>query len=195
LPLIKILIKSKASLVISLNLLVVIRATLTLAFTGFIPLYLTARGSSTFVGALGLAIFQFFLVAGTLAGGHFFDKIGSRKLLIISFLFNLPLAVLFLQLPLLWGFFCLSLMGFFLASSTSVNILLGQIIAPNNASFMSALMMGLGWGIAGLLMAPVGALADIIGLASALTIVSLLSLAGLMLVLFIKFETNIEHSA
>ncbi len=195
LPLLKIVLKSKAALVISLHMIVVIRATLTMAFTGFIPLYFTSQGNSTFFSALGLAVFQFFLVIGMLIGGHVFDKIGPRKLLIISFLFILPLALLFVQLPSRWGLVSLALMGFFLASSTSVNILLGQRIAPNHASFMSALMMGLGWGIAGLLMTPFGALADRIGLTGALTSTAFLSIAGLILVYFLKLEDTADQSA
>ena len=194
-PLIKNLIKSNASLVLNLHLIVVIRATLILAFSGFIPLYLTSQGRSTFFGAVGLAVFQIFSVLGILIGGHIFDRFGSRKLLMASFIFIVPFALAFLNLPSLWGFPFLALMGFFLSSSTPVNIILGQRLAPNNASFMSAVMMGLGWGVAGLLMTPVGAIADNIGLHWALTIVSVLSLPGLILVYFLRLDVGIEQSA
>ena len=79
------------------------------------------------------------------------------------FVINLPFSLLFINLPSNWGFPFLALTAFFLSSSTPVNILMGQQIAPNNASFMSAVMMGLGWGIGGLIMTPIGYFADLIG--------------------------------
>ena len=188
------IIKKNSSIVLKLHLIVVIRATLTLAFAGFIPLYLTSQGSSNFFGALGLAVFQFFSVTGMLIGGHVFDLIGAKKLLILSFVFILPFAVAFINLPSIWGFPFLAIMGFLLSSSTAVNIILGQRISPNNVSFMSAVMMGLGWGIAGLLMTPLGALADVIGLYGALTVVSAFSLVGLILVYVMKLDIGMEKS-
>jgi len=91
-------------------------------------------------------------------------------------------------LPSVWGLPFLALMGFFLSSSTPVNIILGQEIVPSQASFMSSIMMGLGWGVAGLVMTPIGAMADKIGLYWTLTSISFLSLVGLILVWFFRYE-------
>ena len=65
---------------------------------------------------------------------------------------------------------------------------MGQQIAPNNASFMSAVMMGLGWGVAGLVMTPVGYFADLIGMYWTFTIVSFTAMLGLIFVYFLKLE-------
>ncbi|MBC8184410.1 MFS transporter [candidate division KSB1 bacterium] len=184
------LIKSNIKLVINLHLIVVIRAILTLAYGGFIPLYLTSKGHTPFFGAVGLAVFQIFYVVGILVGGHIYDKIGSKRLLEASFLFALPFSLAFINLPSIWGFPFLALTAFFLSSSTPVNILMGQQIAPNNASFMSAVMMGLGWGIAGLIMTPVGYFSDLIGMYWTFTIVSFTALLGLLSVHFLKIEKN-----
>jgi len=182
------LIKSNLKLVLNLHLIVVIRATLTLAFGGFIPLYLTSKGHTPFFGAVGLAVFQIFYVIGMLVGGHTYDKIGPKRLLEVSFLFTLPFSLIFINLPSVWGFPFLALTAFFLSSSTPVNILMGQQIAPNNASFMSAVMMGLGWGVAGLVMTPVGYFADLIGMYWTFTIVSFTAMLGLIFVYFLKLE-------
>ena len=188
------LIKSNILLLVNLYLIVVIRATLTLAFSGFIPQYLYSRGNSLFFAAVGLAVFQFFYVIGMLIGGFIFDLVGFKKLLIVSFLFVIPFSLPFLNLPSIWGFPFLALTGLFLSSSTPVNIILGQRIAPDNASFMSAVMMGLGWGIAGLLMTLIGAVADKIGLYWALTLVSFTSLFGLALVLLLDFDNKFSNA-
>jgi MFS transporter, FSR family, fosmidomycin resistance protein len=184
------LIKSNIKLVINLHLIVVIRAILTLAFGGFIPLYLTSKGHTPFFGAVGLAVFQIFYVIGMLVGGHTYDRIGPKRLLEASFLFALPFSLIFINLPSVWGFPFLALTAFFLSSSTPVNILMGQQIAPNNASFMSAVMMGLGWGIAGLVMTPIGYFADLIGMYWTFTIVSFTALLGLISVYFLKLDST-----
>jgi len=90
------------------------------------------------------------------------------------------------NLPSFWGLFFLALFGFFIASSTSVNIILSQEIAPEQSSFMSSIMMGFSWGISGLLMTLIGAIADRIGLYWTLTGVSGLSLFGLLFVAVLR---------
>ncbi len=175
-------------LLINLYLIVVIRAVTVLTFSGFIPLYLTSHGQTTVFGGVALAVFQFFTTAGILIGGHFYDRVGTRITLMISFVFVLPFALLFINLPSIWGLPFLAIMGFFLSSSTPVNIILGQEIVPTQASLMSSIMMGLGWGVAGIFMTPIGAIADVIGLYWTLTLISCISLVGLMLVHFFRYE-------
>lgn len=185
-------VKPHSLLLINLYLIVVIRAITVLTFSGFIPLYLTSQGQSAVFGGIALAIFQFFTTVGILIGGHLFDQIGTRKILILSFIFVLPFALVFINLPTIWGLPFLAIMGFFLSSSTPVNIILGQEIVPTQASLMSSIMMGLGWGVAGLFMTPIGAIADAIGLYWTLTLISGLSLVGLMLVYFFRYEETIK---
>ena len=61
-------------------------------------------------------------------------------------------------------------------------------MVPTQASFMSSIMMGLAWGVAGLFMTPIGAIADAIGLYWTLTIISSLSVVGLILVYIFRYE-------
>ena len=181
-------IKPHLLLVINLFLIVVIRAIIVLTFAGFIPLYVTSQGQSAMFGGLALAIFQFFTTIGILFGGHIFDQIGTKKTLALSFIFVLPFALVFINLPSAWGLPFLAVMGLFLSSSTPVNIIVGQELIPSQASFMSSIMMGLGWGSAGLFMFPIGILANTIGLYWTLTIVSSLAIVGLMLVFCFRYE-------
>lgn len=169
-------------LLINLYLMVVIRATMVQSFAGFIPLYLTSKGESHVFGGTALAIFQLFTTTGILIGGYLFDRIGSKKTLQLSFVTVLPCALGFINLPMGSNLVCLALLGLFIQLSTSVNIVLGQQILPRQASLVSSIMMGMGWGASGLLMTPIGALADKIGLYWTLTLISFFSLVGMMLV-------------
>jgi len=184
------LVRKNRQLIFKLNFLVIARATLVLAFSGFIPLYLTSRGHSVFTGALGLAVFQFSSIAGIFLGGHFFDRWGGKKVLAFSYFFVFPFTLAFLHLPLTVGLIFVAMIGFSLNSSTAVNIVLGQKISLENASFMSSLMMGLGWGIGGLIMTPLGALADKIGLSDMFVFASLISVIAFVVVLFISFPDS-----
>jgi len=181
-------IKSHRLTVLLLHSIVVIRAILILSFSGFIPLYFTSKGETPFFGGLALAVFQFFATAGILTGGHVYDRIGARKTLILSFIFILPLGIVLLNVPSVWALPFLGMMGFMLTFSTPVNIILGQQIVPENAGFISAVMMGLGWGVAGLLMTPIGAIADVWGLHATLTAISFIAILGLLLVWIIPFK-------
>lgn len=161
--------------------IVVIRATIILAFTGFIPLFLFSQGQSPVFAGIALGLYQFFLAMGMLLGGHFYDRIGARNVFVLSFIFTLPFALGFVTHPSVWGLPFLIVMGTFSAFSTPVNILLAQEIVPEHANFTSAIMMGFGWGVAGLLLFPFGVMADHIGLSWTLILVSTLSLVGIKL--------------
>lgn len=165
----------------SLFLISVIRATIMLTFTGFIPLYLTSQNQTPFFAGIALGIYQCFLTIGILLGGHIFDRIGARKVFVLSFAFTFPFALGFVTHPSPWGLPFLVVTGLFAAFSTPVNILLAQEIVPSHANFTSAIMMGLGWGVAGLLIFPIGVVADHIGLYWTLILISSLSVVGLVL--------------
>ncbi|MFZ5518668.1 MAG: MFS transporter [Candidatus Zhuqueibacterota bacterium] len=181
-------VKSNWYTITLLHSLVVFRAILILSFSGFMPLYMTSKGETPFFGGLTLAVFQFFATAGILAGGRLYDRFGARKTLFLSFIFILPLGIACLHVPAIWSLPILGLMGFLLTFATSVNILLGQQIMPENAGFISALMMGSAWGLAGLLMTPVGALADRWGLQTTLSAISVVALFGVLMVAIIPFH-------
>jgi hypothetical protein len=52
--------------------------------------------------------------------------------------------------------------------SFPLNIVMAQQLYPHRASMVSALMIGVSWGTAGLLMTPLGFIAEKVGLHSAL---------------------------
>ena len=175
--------KGYGSMVFLLFFMVVIRASLTILFQSFTPMYLTTAGNSLFLGAMAVTVFQIFGTAGLLVGGYFMDRMNPITLLKISFLMTFPFILIFIFLPSAWGLPFYGIAAFFLFSSTPVNILMGQSLLPKNASFISGVMMGFGWGLGGMLATPFGALADHTSLFTALFIVSLLAIPGFILAL------------
>ena len=161
--------------------MVVIRATMTILFQSFMPLYLVSQGYSTFVGSIAVAVFGICGTLGILSGGYYSDRMKPATLLKISFAFTLPFGIAFIQLPAIIGLPFFGLAAFFLFSSTPVNIILGQRLLPGNTSFISGIMMGFAWGIGGLMATPFGALADHLGFYYSLHIIVFLSIPGMLL--------------
>jgi FSR family fosmidomycin resistance protein-like MFS transporter len=64
-------------------------------------------------------------------------------------------------------------------ASLPVNVVLGQELSPRHAGIISSLMMGAAWGLGALLIYPMGALADRIGLDHAMLLMSSLMVVGL----------------
>jgi len=148
-----------------LFIIVVFRAGTSTIFVSFLRIFLKDWNLSEIASG---GVIWLYLGAGSiggLIGGALSDRI-SRKGIII---FSLCVAT-----PFLWKvvhstsvdaafLVYLSLAGFILTSSTPINIVMAQEMMPRNASTASSFMMGLGWGIGGVLSYPFGLLADAYG--------------------------------
>ena len=140
-----------------------------------------------------LAGFIFAGSMGILAGGKLSDILGGSVVLLISLVFSTPLlhlsAMSMTDNPI--SFIVLLFAGnFVLASSASVNIVMGQKLLPNHQSIASSFMMGAAWGVAGLLNIPLGSLADQIGRVSLLKGLSILPFLTASLLAFLRMPKN-----
>src|SRR5438034_5112608 len=83
-----------------------------------------------------------------------------------------------------WPFVVIvSLGGFLLQSTLPVNVTFGQTLAPISAATVSSLMMGFGWGTAGISVPFVGLLADRVGIEHALMTMAVMPLVAAALAL------------
>lgn len=166
-----------------LEVIVVIRAIVNTSFTTFLPLFLKNKGLS--LEAMGAMISLYILAGavGGIIGGYVADKIGRKSILLFSLIFPIPFLMFFtfagnVLIPIL-----LLLSGFIFLSSVPVTVIMAQELMPNNTSTVSALMMGFGWGLGGLMAFPFGVLADLTGITVALRVVILLPLIGVACVI------------
>ena len=188
-------IQTASLILIVLFLLVVIRAIIILGLSAFIPIYLAQRGEAVVYGGITLFLMHSFGAIGGLVGGHLSEKIGEKMVIILSFIVPLPAFSLYLMSSGLISFILVSLGGFFLYSSIPVVIFLGQSTFPNRISTISSMIMGLGWGIAGLTIIGFGAAAEIIGVKTTLFCLVYISGLGFLLTLFLlKFKLNNRNS-
>lgn len=161
------------------------RAFIVAAFLTFGPIYLTQQHFSLMVAGSANTIFELSGAGGTILGGILSDRIGHKPVILISLLGALPFFWLFLHTSGMVSLVLLGIAGFFLYSSISVNIIMGQELFPEQAGTISSLMMGLAWGLGGLCITPLGAVAERQGIEFALQWMMIILIFAVVAALFI----------
>lgn len=162
-----------------LYLVVVCRSAVSFGFMTFLPLRLHDHHFPVAVGGAVLTAYLGLGALGGFFGGWLADRWGGRRVVVRSFVGAIPLFFAFLVLPDVPGIVCLVIGSFILQGSLPVNVVLGQELSPRHSSTISSLLMGAAWGVGALLIGPIGALADHLGLATALACLTGLLAAGL----------------
>lgn len=147
---------------------VTVRAFMVVGFITFIPIYLHNKELSLFLSGSAITVFEMFGALGSLMGGAMSDRYGRKLIIIISFAGALPCLWAFLHFTGFVAFLFLAMGGLILYSSISVTIIMAQELFPARVNTVSSLVMGMAWGIGGLLVTPLGALAERTGIVPAL---------------------------
>ena len=165
--------------------LVVLRSIVHLGIGQFLTVYLyTQRGFSLWEASVWLTIFFASSAAAALVGGNLADRIGGRRVVLLSLTASVPFLMLFLATAGWVSAVCLFLGAFLLLLSNPVIIVMAQDLVPAQAGTASAMMMGFGWGVAGITFIPlIGWLGDRVGLDAVLAGVFALPLLGFLLAL------------
>lgn len=164
-----------------LYFLVVIRGFLGAVIGAFVPVLLTNRGSSMMLAAAGVSVFSLAGGLGGFFGGAMSDRVGHRRVILLSMLMPVPFLVAAPNVPPQWTLVCLGIAGFFMLSTLPVNVSFGQLIAPVSAATVASLLMGFAWGAGALLVPVTGWMADRWGLETTLTALGLVPLLGVAL--------------
>ena len=93
----------------------------------------------------------------------------------------------------LWALVCLALGAGMLSGANAVVIAMAQELAPMRAGTASSLVMGLGWGVAGILLMGFGSLAEGIGVLRALDIAMAVPLLAFGLSLWLPHHGAPPH--
>lgn len=121
-------------------------------------------------------------VAGTFVGGIMADRIGRKRMMLISIIGAAPFALLLPHMPLGWVYPLIALMGFILQSGFSVSVVYAQELMPGKVGTASGLITGLAFGMGALGSVVLGNLADAHGLTYVMTACSVLPLIGILAV-------------
>ena len=174
----------------ALYILVVVRSIVQFGFSHFLSLYLVQdRGETLATASVALAVYFLSTSAGSFLGGAAADVFGRRAVIVASSVVSVPLIAGFMVFDGWLSILALFAGGAVLLSTIPVNVVMAQELVPSQAGTVSALMMGFGWGTAGIAFVPMaGWLADVVGLESVFWGLTVLPLIGVPLALRLPGE-------
>ena len=162
--------------------LVFINFSLQVALRGlqtYLPVYMA--GLSVPLPRIGIT-FTVMLALGAIISvfvSSFSRRTGKKALILVSITASVPLCLAgFLLLPSGWGYALAVLGGISLSFSNPLLILFAQKHSSGSPAMASSLIMGISWGLAGLLMVPLGALGELVGLKGTLAVICVFPLVS-----------------
>lgn len=164
-------------------LVMVVRALVGQSFLTFMPVLYVSKGYSLISAGV---VFSLFTLAGTVSGilsGHLSDRIGFKPVFLTTHMLMAPVLILLLYLPGGWIYPGAFLAGFFTLATMPLGVVMAQKLAPHGRSMVASLMMGLAYGLGGMLSPLIGKLADLYSILPVLFGVSLLAPLTLWLIL------------
>ena len=147
----------------------------------FIPLWEVSKGNGEAYGNQILFLFLFVGAIGTLIGGPVADRIGTRMLTGLAHGLSVPLILVYVLTTGPGSVVAVALAGGLLVSTFAVTIVMGHDYMPSRVGLSSGLTIGLSIGLGGIAAVALGAVADTIGVKTAvLATVSGPALAALL---------------
>lgn len=165
-------------------IVMVLRSIVGQSFLTFMPVLYVNRGYSLVSGGM---VYSLFSLAGTASGiiaGHFSDRIGFKPIFIVTHALMSPALLLLLYLPGNWIYSGAILAGFFTLATMPLGVVMAQTLAPRGRSMVASLMMGLAFGLGGIISPVIGKLADLYSIEQALFWIALIPLLSLSMILY-----------
>jgi FSR family fosmidomycin resistance protein-like MFS transporter len=174
----------------------VIREFTRLAVVTFLPILLALQGRSLTAGGVTLALFSLAGALGGMVGGSLSDTWGRKTVILASGLLCVPLLHGMFRTDGLVSLVFLVLAAASLSGANSVVIAFAQELVPSRAGTASSVVMGLGWGVAGVLLIGFGGLAEVLSVPRALDMAATLPLlaAGLAMALPRQTSSTRNHA-
>ena len=162
---------------------VFIRSIVQVTYAQLLPLYLSReRGLTVTQANFLLSGYLAFGALGGFSGGRLSDRIGGRKVIMISMIGCVPFLLFFFGLTGWPAFVSLLFGGLLLLFTIPVNVVMAQQLAPGQSGTVSALMMGFAWGMSGMIFIPLtGWLSDQYGMHASLRALAFFPVIGFFL--------------
>lgn len=143
-------------------------------------------GLSTKGAQVPLFLYMAAGVVGTFFGGMVADRIGRKKMMLVSLLGAAPLALVLPYLPLGWVYPVIALLGLILQSGFSVSVVYAQDLMPNKVGTASGLITGMAFGMGALGSVVLGHFAVVYSLEEVIVASSALLVFGLLALMLPK---------
>ena len=163
-------------LIMLIWVVMVLRAFVSHSFLIFVPVLYSTEGYSLI--SIGMVV-SLFTVAGAISGllaGHLSDRIGYKPIFYLAHGLTTPSLYLLLYLPGNWVYLSVFLAGFFAMATLPLGVAMAQEWAPKGRSMVASLMMGLAFGLGGMMTTLTGTLADIFSIRAVLGLLTIIPL-------------------
>lgn len=178
------LIHSRGRAAVALTVLAVLvfsKNIYTASFASFYTFYTIHRfGVSVQASQLMLFAFLGASAVGTIIGGLFGDRFGSKTVIWFSILGCLPFSLVLPYADLTWTVILSMLIGLILSSAFPAIIVFAQELVPGRVGMIAGIFFGAAFGMAGIAAAVLGLVADAKGVDYVYQICSYLPLFGLL---------------
>jgi FSR family fosmidomycin resistance protein-like MFS transporter len=169
---------SMGPLLVPLVGIIVVRSFMITALTTYLPTFLSKEGADLWFAGASLSVLEAAGVAGALLGGAVSDRLGRRRVLLISLLTTTLFMLVFLELNGWARFPALLILGLTALSITPVVMALVQESFPDNRALANGVYMALSFTIRSGAVVVVGVLGDLFGLRLAFTVSAIIPLLG-----------------
>jgi FSR family fosmidomycin resistance protein-like MFS transporter len=172
----------------------VLRAYVGASFRTFIPVLYAQKGYSLIT--IG-TIVSLLSVSGALSGllaGHLADRIGYKPIFYCTHALSMPSLIALLSAPGDWVYVSAAIAGLFIMATLPLGVAMAQELAPKGRSMVSSLMMGLAFGMGGMMSPITGKLADIFSIKVTLFTLAILPLLTTGLIRFLPEITSGRHA-
>ena len=168
-----------------LYVIVVLWTAVRMGFIALLPILYAEQGFSLISGGLIITVFAITGAAGGLVGGYLSDRVGRKAVILIGLIISVPFLYGFVKTSGPLSVVLLALAGTTLMASSSVVIAMAQELIPENAGTASSIVMGLAWGVGGMLVVVFGMAAEKWGITSAMAVLSFLPITAFLFALFL----------
>ncbi|MCA1915543.1 MFS transporter [Methanospirillum hungatei] len=170
-----------------------LRSWVTFGAMTFLPTYLVLEGYSLLEATTLVSIMMIAGVAGQLSGGALSDRIGRKKVIVITTLASIPAFIAILLTHGLFLIISMMIFGFLLWSSFSVTIALSHEMIPSKIGLISGLFLGIAMGAGAIGVSISGAVADMAGLYTSLETFPVI--LAISVIIFMLVKSPSVHSS
>ena len=147
----------------------------------YFTFYLIAKfGIDVQTAQLYLFAFLVGIVAGTIAGGMFGDRVGRIPVMWFSIVGALPFALMLPYANLFWTGVLAVTVAMIMASAFSAILVYAQDLLPGRVGLVAGMFFGFSFGLGGLGAAALGQIADVAGIEAVYKLTPFLLLLGLL---------------
>ena len=152
----------------------------------FLPTYLVLEGYSLLEATTLVSVMLVAGVAGQVAGGSLSDRIGRKKVIVLTTFASIPAFIAILLTHEILLIISMIVFGFLLWSSFSVTIAMSHEMIPSQIGFVSGLFLGIAMGAGALGVSISGAVADMAGLYTTLGTFPIIIAVSVILFMLVK---------